>query len=224
MNISEIFKQDPQDKKFANSFRRSLAATIDIWIVLFLRITTAQILGTIWMKQVIADFISDFSAHFGTEDFKGTQEHLEFVINHKFFICSLIFYSIIILVGAVYHAYLNSSAWRATIGKRLMKIEILKESEFPMTFGRGLMHYFLSVLPFVFIIYLATFQIKNHLTFFETVTFSSSHVIFGLIFIFWVQIHLFTRKKTTAYDLICNTVLVNGKSVAKWPWSKTIVD
>lgn len=221
MSIEKIFnKKTDKDKKYVGSFQRSLAATIDVWIVLFLRIITMQILGSIWMNQAILEFSREFNKKFGTETMKNTQEHIDFIINHKVFAYSLIFYAIVIMVGAVYHAYLNSSAWNGTIGKRFMKIIIIKQNELPLKFGRGLMHYFLSVLPFVFVVYLVSFQIRTGLTFFEAVTASPINIFLGIIFVLWVQIHLFTKNKTTAYDLICNTITIKGKTSAKWPWSK----
>ena len=40
------------------------------------------------------------------------------------------------------------------------------------------------------------------------------------MFILWVQIHFFTKRKTTAYDLICDTILVKGRTSARLPWHK----
>lgn len=220
MNIEKFFNKNPQDKKFAGSFRRGTAAAIDVWIVLFLRIFTMQFLGSIWINKAVTDFMLEFQTQFGTETIKNTRDHLDFIINNRIFYYGLIFYAIVIFVGAIYHAYLNSSGWQGTIGKRLMKIMIVKESGSKITFGTGMWHYFLSVLPFVFILYLISYQLRTNLTFFQTVTASETNVFLGIAFIIWVQIHLFTKKKSTAYDMICKTVLVNGKTEAKWPWSK----
>lgn len=219
MNIFNLAKK-PEDKKYATSTRRSVAAAIDVWIVLFIRIFTMEILGIFWMNQAIANFLVEFQDKFGTETIKNTPEHVNFIINHHIFIYALIFYAIVILVGAAYHAFLNSSSWQGTVGKRLMKILILKEDESKITFSRGLWHYFLSVLPMAFILYLISYQLRNDLNFFQTVTASNTNIFLGIMFVLWVQVHLFTKKKTTAYDLICDTVLINGKTTAKWPWSK----
>ena len=207
-----------EEKKYASSFRRSTAISIDIWIVMILRVFVMQFLGMFWMNREVINFTQEFNETFGTETVKNVPEHIDFIIHHRIFFCALIFYSIIILIGAIYHAYLNSSPWKGTIGKRLMKIVIVKSDDSKITFGCGLKHYFLSILPFVFIIYLISYQMRNNLTFFQTVTASEAHVFFGIMFAFWVQIHLFTKKKTTAYDMICDTIFVNGKTAAKWPW------
>ncbi len=222
MNIEKFLKQSfikvSEEEKYASSFRRSSAAMIDMWIVLFLRIIVMQVLGRLWINQEIINFMEEFSQRFGTETPKNVPEHIDFIIHHRIFVYALIFYAIVILVGTFYHAYLNSSNWQATIGKRLMKIVIVKENDVKISFKLGFAHYFLSILPFAFILYLLSYQVQNHLNFYQAITASELNVFLGLAFIIWVQIHLFTKKKTTAYDMICKTVLINGKTDKKFPW------
>ncbi len=207
------------EKKYSGSFKRTTAASIDAIIVLILRILTMQSLALVWINKSLANFAADFSNHFGTEAIKNTPEHINFIIHHRMFYYAIIFYSIVIFVGALYHAYLNSSLWQATIGKRLMKIIIIKEDNHSrIGLGRGLAHYFLSVLPFVYITYLLFYQVRNNLDFFHALTATEANVFFGVVFAFWAQIHIFTKKKTTAYDLICNTTLIEEKTSAKLPW------
>lgn len=220
MNIKDFLKKDSEQEKYASSFRRSTAAIIDIWIVLFLRVIIIQTLGTLWLNQEILNFMEKFHEKFGSETIKNTREHIDFIINNRIFFYALIFYAIVIFVGAIYHAFLNSSAWQATIGKRFMKIMIVREPDYKLTFGRAMWHYFLSVLPFAFIFYLMSYQLKNNLNFYQAITSSEINVFLGFAFLIWIQIHLFTKQKTTAYDLICNTLLINGKTAAKWPWNK----
>ena len=50
---------------------------------------------------------------------------------------------------------------------------------------------------------------KNDLEIYQAITGSIENIIFGIIFMLWLQIHLFTKNKTTAYDLICNTIFIN---------------
>lgn len=215
-----IFKKKTTDEKYVGASKRGLAVTIDVWIVLTLRIIVIQTLGKIWMEPQLVKFFKEFSDTFGTETVKDTPEHINFIINHSIFIHALVFYFIVLMVGAIYHAYLNSSMWQGTVGKRLTKIIMTKENGEKISFKRGLLHYFLSLLPFVFLIYLMNFQIRNEFTFYQALTASDLNIFLGLIFVLWVQIHLFTKKRTTAYDMICNTIVVNGKTSAKWPWSK----
>jgi uncharacterized RDD family membrane protein YckC len=220
MNIKELLNKKPEEKKYASSFRRSTASMFDLWIVLFLRVIVMQVLGIVWLNAAITNFVQEFYERFGTEVVKNTPEHIDFIVHNRIFLYGIIFYSIVILVGTFYHAYFNSSSWQGTVGKRLMKIMIAKEDGSKISFKAGFAHYFLSVLPFVFIIYLLSYQLRNHLNFYQALTASELNVFLGIVFVIWVQIHLFTKKKTTAYDMICQTFLINGKAVAKFPWTK----
>jgi uncharacterized RDD family membrane protein YckC len=220
MNIKNFLKKEDINQKYASSFRRTTAAMIDIWIVLFLRVLIMQALVTLWLNSAIINFMKDFSDNFGTETIKNTPQHLEFVTHHRIFFYSLIFYGIIVLVGTFYHALLNSSSWQGTIGKRLMKILMVEESDQKISFKKALAHYFLSVLPFIFVLYLVSYKVLHNINFYQTVTASELNVFFGIVFVIWMQAHLFTKKKTTAYDIICKTTLIDGKTSAKFPWTK----
>lgn len=222
MNIKNLFlkSKKPEDLKYAGSIRRSAATTIDLWIVLFLRAIVMNLLGKFWLEQKILTFHQEFMDKFGTETIKNTPEHIDFVVHSSAFLCSIIFFVIVILIGAFYHAYFNSSAWCGTIGKRLMKIEIVTENEARISFWRGTSHYFLSILPLAFIAYLMSYKIRHEITFFQAITASEANVFFGIMLVLWIQIHIFTKKKTTAYDMICNTVLINGRTALKFPWGK----
>lgn len=225
MNIENFFhnfsKKDSDASFYASSSRRSFAASIDMTIVLILRALTAQILGTLYITKALQDFLLEFRDKFGTDFVKNNADHIAFIIHHKIFGIVLTFYAIVIFVGALYHALLNSSSWQGTVGKRLMGIVIEKEDESRISFSNALTHYFLSVLPFVYIFFIIIYQLKNNLTFFQTVTASDLNVFFGILFLLWTQIHLITKRKTTAYDLICKTIFVNKKIIeAKFPWSK----
>jgi hypothetical protein len=94
------------------------------------------------------------------------------------------------------------------------------KNELPITFGRGMLHYFLSLLPFVFLFYLLTYQLRYEVNLYQALTSSDLNIFLGIVFVLWVQIHLFTKNKVTAYDMITNVVSINGRSSAKWPWSK----
>lgn len=218
MSIKSFFSD--KNKKYASSLRRSSAAAIDITVVLFLRIIVMEVLGNLWLNSQILKFAQEFREKFGTETPKNTPEHIDYIIHSHFFIYTVIFYAIVIFVGAIYHAYLNSSAWHGTLGKRWMRITIVKKDDASIGFGLGLAHYFLSVLPFAFVLYLLSFQLRHEMSFFQAVTASEANVFLGILFLIWVQIHLFTKNKNTAYDMICQTSLINAKTTAKWPWSK----
>jgi uncharacterized RDD family membrane protein YckC len=214
-----IFKTE-ENQKYAGTSRRGTAAMIDIWIVLFLRIAVMQLMGILWINRQLVSFMEEFKATFGTEEVKNVPEHLNFVINHPIFLSALFFYFITIMVGAIYHAYLNSSKWHGTIGKRAMKIMIVTQSEVPISFKRGMLHYFLSVMPFVYMTYIMMYHLRNEVSLSHAIMGSEVNMILGVIFILWIQIQVFSKRKTTAYDLICNTIFVNGRTNNKWPWSK----
>ncbi|MSP33285.1 MAG: hypothetical protein EXR06_00070 [Rickettsiales bacterium] len=208
------------DVEYVSSFKRSTAISIDMMIVMFFRIVIAQLLGVLWINNTIAKFIADFHEHFGTEVIKNNPEHIEYIIHHFAFREMLFFYFIILSIGLVYHAYLNSSAWQATIGKRVMNIQIVKANHLKIGFGTAVLHYILSILPIIYIIYIFVFLVNNNLTLFHAITHTPFNIFFGFLSIMWIQIHSFTKRKTTMYDLICKVVFIHGKVDTKLPWSK----
>jgi uncharacterized RDD family membrane protein YckC len=216
-----IFNKSGKEEnlKYATTARRGTAVMIDIWIVLFLRIFTMQLMGSLWLNAQLVSFLTEFSATFGTQEIKATPEHINFLTNHSIFWQALLFY-FIIMVGATYHAYLNSSKWQATIGKRIMKIMVTTKLDLPITIKRGFLHYFLSVMPFVYISYVMTYMMRHDITMSEAILGSPTNLILGVIFVAWIQIQAFSPRKTTAYDLICNINFINGKTGYKLPWSK----
>lgn len=217
MDIKKFFTSN---EIYASSTRRGAAAMIDIWIVLFLRVIVMQLIGSLWLNDKMKDFMQEFQQTFNSDFDKANPQHIDFVLHHPMFYYALIFYSIIIFVGALYHAYLNSSAWNATIGKRLLKIMIIRQDNLPISLARGFAHYFSSVLPFVFFVYLLSYQARNGLDFSQALAANQLNIVIGILSVFWIQLHLFTKKKTTIYDLICKTFVINGKTDKKFPWSK----
>lgn len=220
INFFDNIFQNKNNTKFAGSMNRSLASAIDVFIVLFLRGILLQILASLFLQKIYENFITDFQNKFGTDTPKRTYEHLHFFFSHQFFYSLLATLFIIFIAGALYYAWLNSSSWQATIGKRLMKIIMVDNNDNKISLYTALAHYFLSVLPFVFIFYLLLYQISHHLTFVQTVTASATNIFFGFVFVIWTQLHILTKTKRTAYDIICKTYTINGKTAAKFPWHK----
>lgn len=206
------------DIKFVRAFKRGTAVSLDMTIVLIIRIFFAQILGLLWLNKKIAEFFTEFHDHFGTEFIHRNPEHIAFISNHKVFYLMLIFYIIILLIGAIYHAYFNSSKWQATIGKRVMNIMVVKEDGGRINFFQGLAHYFLSLFPVAFIIYLVSFAELNHINFFSAITANIINISLSTLTVLWVQTQIFTKKRTTLYDLICKLIFVEGRTVFKFPW------
>ena len=221
MSIKSIFVKSDDDN-YATTFKRGLATSIDVWIVLVLRVFAMNILGALWISEQMLSLHNDFKSKFGENATENIpQEQIaEFITGHPAFLDIILFYLIIIIVGSLYYAYMNSSSWSATIGKRITGIMMIKENELPLSFKRGLLHYFLSVLPFVFVLYLVSYKLRFQLSFYDAIVTNHFNLIVGVIFVLWVQISLFTKKKSTAYDLICKTITVNGRTKAKWPWTK----
>ncbi len=212
---------DPIEKNLlVSSAKRSVASAIDTIIVLIVRIFFVEILGRIWIEPILLKFNTEFKEKFGTETPKRTVEHIEFMYKHELFYHLLMLFFCVLMIGVIYHSYLNSSSWRATIGKRIMGIAIVKNNLLPLSFKRALLHYFLSILPFFYIFYIVSYQMKYNLELYRAITASFENIICGIVFMLWIQIHLFTKNKTTAYDLICNTVFINKVFDAKKPWSK----
>jgi uncharacterized RDD family membrane protein YckC len=204
----------------ASSFSRSIATLIDTIIVLIIRILFIETIGRMWIEPILLKFNTEFKEKFGTETPKSTPEHLEFIYQHQLFQNILAMFFIIMLIGTIYHSYLNSSSWRATIGKRLMGIAIVKSNLVSLSFRRALLHYFLSILPFFYILYIISYQQSYNIDIQKAITDSFGNIVLGIIFILWIQIQLFTKNKTTAYDLISNTIFINKVYDVKRPWSK----
>ena len=220
MNTHKEKIHEISENNFVGSTKRSIASAIDTVIVLIVRILFIEIIGKIWIEPILLKFNAEFKEKFGTETPKRTPEHIEFMYQHELYYHIFALFVIIVLIGTLYHSALNSSSWRATIGKRLMGIAIVKNNLMPLSFKRALLHYFLSILPFFYIFYIISYQMKNDVEIYQAITGSYENIVFGIIFMLWLQIHLFTKNKTTAYDLICNTIFINKIFDAKMPWSK----
>lgn len=208
---------------YASSFRRSVASMIDIFIVAFLRIVVAQFLGAIWLQGVLIGLSSDYSIRFGS-DVVQSDENLIYILNHDAFKDIVLFFILIILVGAFYHAYLNSSSWKATLGKRFLGIMILDKKYDKIGIFRGFAHYFLSLIPMVIILYLVSYQVSHGINIVQAASSNIINIALAFCAVMWINVQIFTNKKTTAYDLICGTVLLEGKSTAKTPWQKLSED
>lgn len=202
---------------YAGSFQRSSAVFIDVFISGFLRIIVAQIMGNLWFNSQIISFISDFKTKFGTDIIGKNPEHIEYLMHHSIIKSTIIFYLIILLIGALYHAFFNSSSWSATIGKRIMGIILIKSEGRKLSFLEALGNYFLSLFPWVFMIYIAGFQNLNGLTIFKAITANLFNILFGLVTLIWIQIHMITKRKVLAQDLICKTVMIEGRVGGKFP-------
>lgn len=212
MNISKLTQfldKNDDDIIYASSSRRAFASVIDSLIVLIVRLIAVQLITVIYLQEMWKDFFEEFYEKFGTQSIKRVPEHLNYLTNHPVFMVSLLSLIFVILLGAVYHAYFNSSSKQGTIGKQLLKIKIVTAADHrKISFGLGLSHYFLSVAPFLYVLYILQFQLSHKLSFFDAIANNSFNFVLGLVFLAWIHLHLMTKKKTTAYDLICSTILL----------------
>jgi len=224
MFINPLLRRQDVSKNYPSSIRRAISSGIDMWIVLFIRACFMQLLFNLWIKDVILSFKDEFYQKFGTSILKENPEHMYFLINHSAFKQTFVFYLLVILVGALYYAYFNSSYWQASIGKRICKIMLIKENDNvenkKLGFLRAFFHYILSLLPFIFVMYIILYMKMHGANFYNAITASHANIFCGILFILWTQIHVFTKKRNTAYDMICKTVMVVGKTDKKFPWSK----
>lgn len=204
---------------YCESYKRGLAAMIDVAIVFFLRVFAAQILAVLWVQAALDRLRSDFSLYFKT-DVIETRQHVEFILAHESMKDYIIFLILILLVGAIYHSYFNSSSWKATIGKRIMSVMILDKNFAKIGFIRGVFHYFLSIVPIVILLYLFTFSASYGGNLISAVTYSAFNIAISVLAVIWVNFHVFSKQKLTLYDLISGTVFIDGRSGASKPWQK----
>ena len=219
MSINNSTKSD-NNQEFASTFQRAFAILIDVWIVIFIRFFFLAFLGELWMNDEVMQFKKEYEMAFGTNQTNQPpgKEQIDFVKNHSIFIKSIIFYSLVLIAGAIYYAYLHSSKWQATIGKRIMKIHLIKKNDMPISFKRALLYYILSILPFIYIIYIMTFVANYKISLLSAVTANISNILLTILFVAWVQTSVFMRNKDTIYDMICNTTVKKGLISQKFPW------
>jgi len=216
--IKKFLTPDPERAKFASPFRRSFSSGIDMFLVLILRVITIQVCGSLWYRDQMTKFLSDFQAQFGTQTPKSTESHVSYILGHPFVTHTLILVSVIIFVGVIYYTFFNSSKWQATPGKRLMSLRMVKNNDKDIGFTLALIHYLLSIMPFAYVFYLVFYKIHNDINFYQAITSSRFNLAVGVFFVMWIQIQIFTKKKSTIYDIICNTQWIKHKTNSKYPW------
>jgi hypothetical protein len=171
----EIYEIDK--KLLVNSTKRSIASAIDTVIVLIARIFFVETFGRMWIEPFLKKFNIDFKEKFGTETPKRTPEHIEFMYQSDLFFHLIMLFFCVFMIGAIYHSYLNSSSWRGTIGKRIMGIAIVKNNLMPLSFKRALLHYFLSIIPFFYIFYIFSYQMKYNIELYQAITASFENIL-----------------------------------------------
>lgn len=200
-----------KESQYVGSFRRGFASSIDMLIANFARMIVLMILGKLFIEKQLINFRGDFKAKFDSNIIGTDPEKIRFLMEHQVFKTTLISLLIIFLVGAFYHILFNCSKWRATIGKKLMGIVIVKRNGEGLTFFESLSHYFLSIVPWFFVLYITIYQSMHQINIYDAIIGNVFNLIFGLITVFWLQTQLITKKRTTIPDLICQTIFSFSK-------------
>ncbi len=209
-----------KSQNFANSTQRLTALGVDIFIVIIIRFFFTALIGELWIKSLIVKFEQDFTQKFGTPFMQSELSHIQFFRDHELFFALIIFYITVVLVGAIYYAYLHSSSWQATIGKRVVGIIAIKSNGLAMSFKRAMLYYFLSILPFIYAAYIFAYMASFDVSLIGALTGSITNIILTILFVAWVQSQYFNQRKSTIYDLICHIDVKEGKINKKYPWEK----
>ena len=215
-----VREENNEYTNYATPTKRSFSGIIDCFIVLILRALFLQTLNNVYVGEFINDFINEFEQNFGTRTPKGTVEHVEFIMNHSIFIYALIIIFITILIGGIYHAYFNSSSWQATIGKRIVGIAVVNKDGEKISFFTGICHYFLTLTPIFFLVFVFIYAQKNKFGLYEV--FSKNHTLLIVGFLFLVANHAssFNRKKINFFDYLMKIEFHLGRTKPKTPWTK----
>ncbi len=202
---------------YINPFVRTTSAFIDIVIVAFLRIVLIELLGNLWLNKKIIEFYQAFNKKFGVAFSATNFDHQQFLLQDGIVVAFLFFIFLVLMVGALYHAYLNASTWSATVGKRIFKLVLVKNEGKSLTIWQALSHYFLSLIPWLFMVYILIYQAKNSVNLFTALTTNTTNLFLGVIVALWVNVHILTKKKNTVSDIISGCSLVRGKVGEGWP-------
>lgn len=216
-------KNSSSELKVASVFKRGLAGIIDIHITVILMAIYLEIIFRSFYINKYYDFIVKFEETFGTKTPKNTPDHLEFIFHHEIFLWTIIVFISTIFIGAIYHAYFNSSFWQATIGKRIMKIIITNNLQQKITFGQGIFHYFLSLIPYFFIAFLVFYARKNNISIFETFNSSPKILALGIFFLAINQVNIFNKKKINFFDYIAKIEFYKSKTHFSYPWNSNSI-
>ncbi len=197
---------------YVKPYKRGFATMIDMAITSLIRLIFIQIIGILFINKELIKFHQDFSEKFGVPFSNANQEHILFLSNHDIINVMIFFLIAIILVGSLYHCLLNCSNWSATIGKRICNIVMVTDNGKKLTFLQSASHYVLSMVPWIFIIYIMTFSIQNKLNLYDAITHDFANIIFGVVTAIWINIGSIAKKRNMVQDIVVGCSLVNGKT------------
>jgi len=125
----------------------------------------------------------------------------------------------IILIGAVYYALFYSSKWQASIGKRIFNIKIVdKNNHRKVKFFDGFCYYFLTIIPYFFILILFIYISKNNISIYQVFKEIWGFTFFGIAILFAVNMSSFNKKKINFFDYLMDFEFHIGKTKSKYPW------
>lgn len=194
----------------AGNFRKYLAGSIDVFFANLIRMILLLILFHYWIRQELVNFSEEFKLKFNSElvIFAGDLERIKFLSDHSIITSILIFSLIIFISGALYYIILDSSRWCGTLGKKIMKIKIVRNNDEQLSFMRSLCHYLLSLVPWIFVFYILLYYLIHKGTIYQAITGNLFNLIFGLCSLVWIYIGLITKTHLSASDMICKTKIV----------------
>lgn len=210
---------DDDFTNYASPFKRSLSSAIDILIVMIIRGIVLQLIGNVFFIKTIHNFYSEFESKFGTKTPKGTPEHMEFIYSHSIFFQGISILVFIILIGAFYYAFFYSSKWQASIGKRILGIIVVdKNNQKKIKFSDGFYYYFLSIIPYFFILILFIYITKNKISIYQLFSEVWGFTFFGILILFAINMSSFNKKRINFFDYLMDFEFHIGKTKSKYPW------
>ncbi|MCE3255649.1 MAG: hypothetical protein K0R25_1143 [Rickettsiaceae bacterium] len=198
--------------QYAGSFKRGFANSIDVLIANLIRVVAVMLLGNLWLGEQIRKFKEDFETKFESDFIGKDPERINFLVQHSVFKSILIFCLLVFASGAVYYILLNASKYRGTIGKKLMKIMIVKNDGEKLTIFESFWHYLLSLIPWIFVAYILAYQMVHSVSIYQAITENMFNLVLGVIALFWLQTNIITKKKATVPDMICKVMVVNKEA------------
>lgn len=201
------------------TFRKILANFIDLFISLFIRLSSIMIILFIFKESIE----SQLKILTKLENITTRSEALEILSNHQLPQTIMILIIIFILSGSFYYIYFRSSSWCATIGQRIFNIVFIKDNSEYITFPTVISHYILSTIPFfvtiyfIFYILLKQIIIKGASDIISIFTANNFNIFLTILMILWVNIPLFIKNKKSLADIICKTKIEIGKTDSKFP-------
>lgn len=212
---------DYDDISEANSFRRFLASAIDIAIVFLIRVFFAQVLMVFYLAEKMKVLAADYTSFFNTKTI-DSPENLQFILNHAVFSDMILFVLALLVIGSLYYAFFNSSRFHATIGKRILSVEMLNSDYSKLSFLKALLIYFLSLAPVIFMLYIFSFSAQSGVTILQSMFSNIYHIILTVLIILLSGTYSMGFRRQPGFDIVFKVVLLNNKSnKAKLPWEKS---